>query len=185
MSDAEIFLEICYEKEKFNPIHTLHSLSSFTELVGGLNADTVAQEIPHWSIHKNVSFKRENIITTIQERLLQGELEFRVLFYFPENQELISALAQAYGKSVQEVKTYSREGNVLLGYGTIYISLDEKTATLRIFPDVDVLANMIMTTEVICSYFEKFYQVTNALSAHWENFDDEVLLTIWSNKVAI
>ncbi|OKH54808.1 hypothetical protein NIES2101_06505 [Calothrix sp. HK-06] len=25
MSDAEIFLEICYEKEKFNPIYTLHS----------------------------------------------------------------------------------------------------------------------------------------------------------------
>ncbi len=164
MSDAEMFLEICYEKEKFNPINTLHSLSYFTELVSGINA--------------------ENIIT-IQERLLKGELEFRVLFYFPENEELINALAQAYGKSVQEVKTYSREGNVLLGYGTIYISLDEKTATLRIYPDIDILANMIMTTSVICSYFEKFCQVTNALSAHWENFDDEILLTIWSNKVAI
>lgn len=93
MSDAEIFLEICYEKEKFNPIYTLHSLSSFTELVGGLNADAVAQEIPHWLVNNNESFKKETIIT-IQERLLQAELEFRVLFYFPENQELINGLAQ-------------------------------------------------------------------------------------------
>lgn len=76
MSDAEIFLEICYEKEKFNPIYTLHSLSSFTELVGGLSVDTVAQEIPHWS-NNNLFLKKERIIT-IQEKLLQGELEFRV-----------------------------------------------------------------------------------------------------------
>ncbi|RUS96251.1 hypothetical protein DSM106972_087930 [Dulcicalothrix desertica PCC 7102] len=183
MSDAKIFLEICYAKEKFNPIYTLHSLSYFTELIGGLNVDTVAQEIPHWS-NNNLSLKKEKIIT-IQEKLLQGELKFRVLFYFPESQELINALSQTYGKSVQEVKTYSCEGNVLLGYGTIYISLEEKFAKLRIFPDIDVLANMIMRTSLICSYLEKLCQETNALSAHWEDFDDEILMTIWSNKVAI
>ncbi|BAZ16147.1 hypothetical protein NIES4071_80220 [Calothrix sp. NIES-4071] len=81
--------------------------------------------------------------------------------------------------------TYSRECNVLLGYGTIYMSLDERTATLRMYPDVDILANVIMTTSVICSDFEKFCRDTKALSAHWEDFDDQILLSIWSNKVAI
>lgn len=184
MGDSEIFLEICYEKAKFNPINTLHALSSFTELVDGLNTDIVAKEIPNWSNRENISLERASIMT-IQERLAQGDLEFRVLFYFPENQELINALAEGYGKSYQEAKTYSRKSNVLLGYGTICISLDETTAIVRIYPDIDILANIIMKTLVIRSCLSEFCQFTKALSARWENFDDEVLLTIWSNKVAL
>jgi hypothetical protein len=181
MSDAEIFLEISYERNKFNPIQTLYSLSSFTELVGGINGDIVAREIPHWYNHENISFNRENI-TTIQERLLGGELEFRVLFFFRENQELTHVLAQAYKKPDKEVKTYFRGGNVLLGYGTICISIDETVAIMRIYPDIDILANIMMEKSVVSSYWEQFCQVTNALSAHWENFDDEILIAIWSNK---
>ncbi len=43
----------------------------------------------------------------------------------------------------------------------------------------------MMKISVVRSYWEQYCQVTNPLSAHWENFDDEILIAIWSSKVAI
>jgi hypothetical protein len=185
MSQCELTFEVSYELEKFSPVDTLRVLSSFTDLVGGLNVDIVAPVIDNWNNHTDTYEQSKDSIVKIQERLLQSELELRVLFHFPQNQELVSALAKAYGKSTTEVKTYSRDNDVLLGYATVYISLDEKTAVVRVYPDVAELGQIIMKSSAIRSQLVNFCQETGAIEAHWENLTEETVIPIWQLSTAI
>ncbi|NET59785.1 MAG: hypothetical protein F6K47_27640 [Symploca sp. SIO2E6] len=181
MSSSELTLQIDYTKEKFNLVYTLHSLSTFATLAGGLDRDIIAPIVPNWSQQVDQVLVASDALAQVQARL-DKSLDLRVHFYFPQSEELISLLAKAYKTSEAEVKTYTTPNKVLLGYGNINIWREGEKVYLIILPDLANLSQAIMNSSTVRSYLVDFCHSTGAVKACWEDDCDEAIIQqIWPN----